>query len=158
MKKLRLVTILGLLFMAGCYGSGDGLCRDGSEPSDEGFCNDGSTPAGEEERPLYSIIQRDVFDRRCTFCHYGANASGRLDLTGEFSYQSMVGVPSNQSGQYLRVDPGHPEDSYLIIKLAEGDPRRLQDRMPRDGPYMSEEEIKYIADWIYWGALDDRAR
>jgi hypothetical protein len=145
-----------IVLAAGCRGDGEGLCRDGSAPTHEGFCGDGSTPAGAAERPLFSVIQRDVFDQRCNTCHFGPNASSRLDLTDGVSYQNLVGVASVQSGQFLRVAPGDPDNSYLIIKLAENDPRRRQDRMPRDGPYMPAEEIQYIADWIYWGAVDDR--
>jgi len=59
---------------------------------------------------------------------------------------------SSPSGSPLdRVSPGHPEVSYIILKLR-GDPGITGERMPLGGPYLPSAEIDGIAAWIRAGA------
>ena len=63
-----------------------------------------------------------------------------------------MGVPSRQTG-LLRVEPGNPDDSYLIRKLegtaSEGD------QMPLGGPPLPQSTIDFARQWITDGALPD---
>jgi hypothetical protein len=47
----------------------------------------------------------------------------------------------------LRVDPGHPENSFLLVKL-EGPPPDQGSRMPLTGAPLTDAEIQRIRDWI----------
>ncbi len=49
-----------------------------------------------------------------------------------------------------RVEPGDPDNSYLIHKL-EGT-QAVGDRMPQGGPFLDEETIGDIRQWIADGA------
>ena len=62
---------------------------------------------------------------------------------------SVEGFPTHASLD--RVSPGHPEASYIILKLR-GDPSITGERMPLGGPYLPSAEIDGIAAWIRAGA------
>jgi hypothetical protein len=64
-----------------------------------------------------------------------------------------VNVASSQSSSFLRVEPGNPNDSYLIRKL-EGS---AGTRMPLNGTPLPQATINVIRQWITDGAIDDRA-
>jgi hypothetical protein len=87
-------------------------------------------------------------------CHgFPAPAAG-LDLRAGFAYDDLVGVPSSQCNDRLRVAPGQPSQSYLIDKLA-GVNLCFGTKMPKAGPSFSAEQIAMISDWICNGALEN---
>jgi hypothetical protein len=94
-----------------------------------------------------------IFDANCAECHAGAGASGSLDLSTGNSYASLVGVASVEKPALLRVAAGHPEDSYLVMKL-EGDPGIDGSRMPFGGTLLPV-EIDRIRTWVTQGAVDN---
>ena len=69
-------------------------------------------------------IQDTIFTPGCAAlgCHSGANPTGSLSLEAGQSYGQLVNVTpivplAAQAGQ-LRVDPGHPENSFLLVKVS----------------------------------------
>lgn len=119
-------------------------------PEDAGVV---TAAAFERQRPgpgepvLYSDIE-PVLQKRCAKCHsdnskLGAPPEGlRLD-----SLQHVLA-----GGERIAVVPGNPELSELWRRVAGyGSPR-----MPFDGPpWLPEEDIALIREWIAQGALDD---
>jgi hypothetical protein len=67
----------------------------------------------------FSEIQTNVFTPNCATsnCHAGANLQAGLDLSAASSYAMLVGVASTQNAGVQRVNPGNPNNSYLIQKL-----------------------------------------
>ena len=65
-----------------------------------------------------------------------------------------MNVTSAELAPMKRVLPGHPESSYIILKL-KGDPRIVGERMPFGGPYLSASDIQMVQDWIAAGAKND---
>jgi mono/diheme cytochrome c family protein len=63
----------------------------------------------------------------------------------------LVGVPSVQQPGLLRVDPGNPNDSYLIHKL-EGT-AAVGGQMPLGGTPLASADIAVVRQWIADGAL-----
>ena len=51
----------------------------------------------------------------------------------------------------MRVAPGNPDDSYLVIKL-EGSSRMVGQQMPRGRDPLSAEQIGTVRQWIADGA------
>jgi hypothetical protein len=136
-------TVLFALVVAGCSaGSGEGLDA-GGRPTD------GDVPLA----PTLESIQANVFNAYCVICHAGAAAPQGLRLDAANSYNYLVGVPSREVGSLLRVEPGNPDDSYLIHKLegraSEGD------QMPLGGPPLPDSTIAFVRQWIADGALPD---
>jgi hypothetical protein len=64
----------------------------------------------------------------------------------------LVDVPSNGNPGIDRVEPGQPNNSYLVLKL-EGEPSAGQ-QMPPGAP-LPQSEIDVIRQWITDGAIDD---
>ena len=91
----------------------------------------------------------DLFDNSCAFsgCHSGPNAPKKLDLTEEFILPSLVNKPSSEKPEILRVKPGDPANSYLIMKI-KGSPGIEGDRMPKKGKPLSKEEVAVLESWI----------
>ena len=82
--------------------------------------------------------------------------TGNLDLSTGQSHGELVGVqPSIDQARddgFLRVDPGNPDNSFLLIKL-EGPPLGEGSRMPLTGTPLTPAEIDVIRAWIEDGAL-----
>ena len=88
-------------------------------------------------------------------CHTGAGAPQGLRLDEANGYGLLVGVASMEVPSLLRVDPGDPNNSYLIQKL-EGT-AASGGRMPLNGTPLPQSTIDIIRQWISDGAIDDRA-
>jgi hypothetical protein len=79
-----------------------------------------------------------------------------LRLDASTSYALLVNVASTEDGSVLRVEPGDPDNSYLIQKL-EGT-ASVGGQMPLGGTPLSQGTIDIIRQWITDGAIDDRAQ
>ena len=109
-----------------------------------------------EEAPTFSEVY-EIIENRCANCH-GMRGPKRLPMgTEQLAYESLVGVESMSEPGMNRVEPGSPEESFLICKLLEDDTcRKLAARggmrMPLGGEPLTEKEIQLISDWIAAGA------
>ena len=114
----------------------------------------GSPPAGGTID--FATQVQPIFDRNCS-CHLTVSAPQGEVLQAGSSYDSMVNVPSTEQPSILRVKPGEPDNSYLVIKIDDNVPdvssRRSGDRMPRGRPPLTPGEIDIIRQWIAEGAL-----
>ena len=131
-----------LLALAGC-----GTVKSPTEP-----------PGPSGTPPLtFARIQSEIFTPNCVKagCHDAATASEGLVLAAGVSYSLLVGHPASERPSLSRVDPGHPEASYLLKKIR-GDADISGNRMPLDGPpFLTREQIDGIAAWIAAGAPND---
>lgn len=115
-------------------------------------------PVEEEDEPsapTLTEVQAQVFSASCTQCHAGSGAPQGLDLSQGNAYSNLVNVASNEVPDLLLVDPGNPDDSYLMIKLRGGD--RMAEgtsKMPLGGS-LSSDEIDLVSRWIADGAPDN---
>ena len=102
----------------------------------------------------FADIQDQVFSPRCAACHTGPTSNilptGMNLTTVASSYNALVNVNAIQSA-LDRVEPGDPDNSYLIRKL-EGGPGISGDRMPQNGPFLPQATIDMIRQWIASGA------
>ena len=99
-----------------------------------------------EEQAVVLILNRD-----CAACHgQGSFVAEGLDLS--IGVEQLVGVPSTQWPAMMRVEAGHPEDSYLVVKL-EDRQRELQanglgEQMPSEEEPLSQEDLDAFYAWI----------
>lgn len=135
-----------LLALAGCAGEG---IVDPTAPTP--LCTD-VVPF----RPELHCIQQFVFTPTCAFsgCHANPGAQLGMELYEGRTFMQIVGVPSVEDPNLLRIEPGNPDDSYLIRKIR-GDPSIVEERMPFGGPYLTQEEIDVIVQWVLDGAQDN---
>jgi hypothetical protein len=139
------LLLLATLACAGCAGNGAGLDQNGQPV--------GATGSGSNDQLSAELqsIQDNVFTPICTHCHIGASAPEGLRLDAADSYSLLVGVPSAEVPSLLRVMPGDPDESYLILKL-QGSAGIVGGQMPLGGPYLPQATIDAIRQWITDGA------
>ncbi len=91
----------------------------------------------------------DLLDRTCAQagCHAGPNPQMGMPLTRDQFYAATVGEPSLERPDLMRVHPGRPDSSYLVMKV-QGDPGIIGAPMPFTGDRLSEEEIATIEAWV----------
>lgn len=145
-KWSPVIWMLPLVAASGCTGSGAGLDSNG-QPLGAG----GSPAAPPPLTANLQSIQANIFTPICTRCHVGAGAPQGLQLDSVHSYALLVGVPSSEQSDVLRVKPGDPDHSYLILKL-EGANGIVGAQMPFGGPYLPQSTIDVIRQWITDGA------
>ena len=104
-------------------------------------------------QPTLASIQENIFDQSCAVpgCHTGSSPPMDLDLSSGEAESNLVGVDSREVPSLKRVDPGNPDDSYLVRKI-EGAPGIVGGRMPLNRAPLSSEEIAVVRDWITGGA------
>lgn len=119
----------------------------------DSVCTTEAPPTGPS---TFTAIQDQVFTPSCALagCHDASSAREGLVLEAGMAYSNLVNVPSNQSPIRLRVDPGNPDDSYLIKKLR-GSSDISGVRMPSGAPALSDSQLAGIEAWIRSGALEN---
>ena len=113
-------------------------------------------PPEEEPEATLSRIQTTIFDLSCAIsgCHVGASAPRGLDLSAGQAHDNLVGISSREKPDLVRVDPGNPDESYLVHKI-EGRADIVGQPMPLGRSMLSTDEIQLIRDWIADGAEDN---
>jgi hypothetical protein len=130
------------------------------EPRDQGPTQGDQMPADPKTPPPGSPAQmcptfataiEPLLSSGCAFagCHSGAGAVLGLRLDPGFAFESLVGVPSQQSTK-LRVVPSDPDASYLIEKLSPAP--STGSTMPLGRAPFDASTIGAIRDWIAIGA------
>lgn len=143
-NKLMVLFML-LVFFLGCSNNDDSAM--GPDNSDQ----------QQPDLSSFSEIQDQVFTQSCAIsgCHLGSSAPFGLDLSEANAYGNLVNVASGEKPSLLRVKPGQPDSSYLIMKLR-GDPGISGSRMPANGPpFLEEATVDSIAAWIREGAMNN---
>ena len=101
-------------------------------------------------------IQSRIFDTNCALsgCHAGANPQLGMSLEDGLAFGSIVNVQSQEVSGMMRVNPGNPEQSYLLKKVR-GDADIVAAQMPLGRSALSDEDVELIRQWIADGALDN---
>ncbi len=102
----------------------------------------------------FEFIQTNIFTPSCALsgCHAGPSPQQGMNLSAGQAYAAIVSVPSTEVPSLLRVNPGKPDESYLVHKIA--GTAAVGGRMPLGGPPLSDNLIQSMRDWIAAGALN----
>lgn len=97
-----------------------------------------------------------IMKSHCAVCHLTGEEAGKLDLTPARAYASTVGVLSIES-KYRRVEPGFPQESYLLMKLENThlDHGGKGSRMPYGAEPLDPGDIAKVRSWIAQGAKNN---
>ena len=129
---------------------------DATAGDDDDMADDDDATAGDDDdaTPPASFAN-DVMPlfAGCS-CHMTGNPSAAFSLEANAAYANMVDVASTLMGSMDRVEPGDPENSFVLLKVRDASPP-AGDQMPPPGPYLSQPEIDLITQWINEGALDN---
>ena len=110
--------------------------------------------------PQLSAIQQRIFAPNCTFssCHGEGGAGGNLNLTAGQAFAQLVSHACDnaqaRADGLLRVAPGDPAHSFLLMKLHSVD-TKYGVRMPQSAPALADAQIASIQQWIASGAADN---
>lgn len=128
--------------------SGSFPSGDGTEGGDFEATFTVTTPSG----VTLADIQASVFTPNCATggCHAGGSPAQGMSLVAGSTFANTVNVPSNQVPTLDRVEPGDPDNSYLVRKI-EGTASGGS-RMPLGGPALSQDLIDDVRQWIADGA------
>jgi hypothetical protein len=110
--------------------------------------------AAENAAPTLKNDIQPIFDRACSSCHGVDHQRSKLNLSLATAAGALVGTPSDEVPQMVRVKPGDPGASYLWQKLQNTAPKGKG--MPRgifSSKRLPEAELDLIKKWIEAGAL-----
>lgn len=134
-----------------------GVVLDGDEDGQPGGDFTATfTVNGASSAPTLSQLQADIFTPSCakSGCHSGSAPAQGMNLSAGQAFANTVGVTSAEVPSLNRVEPGSPDESYLVQKV-EGT-AAVGGRMPLDGPpFLTNAQIQSIRDWIAAGAEDN---
>ena len=103
----------------------------------------------------FAEIQNTIFTPTCATagCHSGSNPPDGLNLTAGIAYGDIVNVASVQMPALLLIEPGDPDDSYLVRKIQ--GTGIVANRMPLGGAPLSQEAINLVRQWVAEGAANN---
>ncbi len=147
---------------AGAFGSSSAafdLSEDGKVNFDDFFlfAQHFGAPPDAPAADTFRELQTKIFNQSClsSSCHSSAGKAGDLVLEEGLAYDSLVGVrsstPSAAAAGLMRIDPGHPERSFLLTKLTGPGPDQ-GDLMPRGMSGLQGIEIDALRAWVQAGA------
>ena len=129
-------------------------CADFEAPEDPTF----GLPDELLASPSFSADIVPILERRCATggCHSVASRQAALVLTAEEAYAQTVNRSAVLRPGMDRVEPGNPDDSWLV-RMIEADPARRDDypRMPLASHPLTANQIANIRRWIELGALQN---
>ena len=137
---------------AGGPGSAEGLVPDAGMSSG-GEMTDSCTEATKHSD--FAWIQEHVLTPSCAtaMCHAGAEPSVDLSLEAGKAYANLVNKGASTASGWVRVVPGSPAQSYLMVAFG-----RAPGPMPRDGfmpigaPPLCAAKLDAVERWISAGA------
>jgi len=131
---------------------------DDSGGGDVGDDDDDDDDDDEDDEPTWTVVQADL-SSRCGPCHTTNTRAGLTDLNDyDEAYENLVGEGADQVPALNRVEPGEPDNSYLVHKVrgthedvgGDGDPMPPGNRTP-----LSDHEMELLETWIVNGAAKD---
>ena len=113
-----------------------------------------------DEAPYHSDfewIQHTIFDVSCAKagCHAGSSPDAGMNLSHGYSHAALVNVPSTHTDGWVRVKPGAPQESMLMVQIGGEAGPPIEGTMPWGQPKLCDPQIDAIRRWIANGALND---
>lgn len=106
------------------------------------------------ERSDLEFVQSQIFTAGCSLsssCHAGPLPAAGLSLEDGSSEAALIGVDSTLEPGFKLVEPGDPDNSYLLMILGREplpDGVTITDPMPQANPPLCDEKIEAVARWV----------
>jgi hypothetical protein len=122
---------------------------DGTDP---GNGNGGGDPS------LSGDVQ-PILSANCAVsgCHVGTSPQQGMNLSSGQTHSNTVDVASNEVPGMDRIEPGQPDQSYLVHKIqgTQGSVGGTGGRMPLGRTPLTQAQVDIIRAWVTAGALDN---
>jgi hypothetical protein len=141
MRHLRWASAASVLMLGAC--GGDSMPNSATPASSSSSPPMMTAPGSGSPPPLmatFDSIQANIFTPLCAGCHGGANPAENLNLDATHSYNDLINVPSTEEPSVVRVKPGFPSQSYLVLHIQ------------KEGDGASATDLSFIEQWITDGA------
>lgn len=138
MRTLPVIALVAAA-LSGCSGSPE---------------NGNASLQAEADKSLFQAEIAPLLASNCATCHMTGQEAGNMALIPAKAIESLVGVKSVEAPDLVRVVPGDPDASYLVMKLegthlAKGGTGA---QMPFGAAPLPKETIAKIRQWIAEGA------
>ena len=136
------LVLLAFALLAACSRA------DGDEPTEDAVAAEPATAS------LFASEIAPLLAANCATCHLTGTEAGSVALIPARAVEQTVNVPSVEAPTLMRVKPGDPDASYLVMKL-EGthvEQGGTGARMPFGAPPLSPEKTALVRRWIAEGA------
>ncbi len=113
-----------------------------------------ATPAPVAAAVTYQADIVPLIESQCATCHLTGEEAGGISLVGDVAIGFLVGQPSQEVPTIMRVAPGDPDNSYVVMKL-EGTHighGGSGAQMPFGAPPLDPQQIAKVRQWIAAGA------
>lgn len=133
------------------------LCACSDKSAEAGSSSAAAEKPTAETTAAQSLYQTDIapiFAESCATCHLTGQEAGNMTLVPAKAIANLVAIPVKEAPNQIRVVPGDPDKSYLVMKL-EGthlDHGGSGVRMPLGAPPLAADKIAKIRQWIAEGA------
>jgi hypothetical protein len=123
----------------------------------EQWVTDGAEPGpffDDNVRPIFGSEESSgaYYGGKCIFCHY-TGSPNPLDLSNPFGPNGLVNVGASYRGGMVRVLPGNPDESLMILKVralkADSD---IGAQMPYSFSPLTAAQVDTVRQWILEGA------
>jgi hypothetical protein len=121
-------------------------------------CSEPTEPTPILTRSSFERLEKEILAPGCAIsgCHAGSTPTGSLPLDAGRAFDALVNIaPVNSvaaGGGLLRVRPGSPESSFLMMKLTGSLSVGHGARMPLGSSALHPAAIEFIRQWIAAGA------
>jgi hypothetical protein len=142
----------------------NGDCEPTGDDDDDD--DDDDTTGDDDDSAVEPFSFGDIYTLVTVNCSCHSNSDHKSGFAFASSpsslYESWVGnqgsgVPAIQASSIDRIEPGNASQSYVIHKI-EGTHLSVGgsgSRMPQGGPFLSDEDVSRIREWIDAGALNN---
>ncbi len=143
----RAIPLVMALSLVACSGA------DKGKSDDNGSATDAADTAAAQPS-YYEAEIAPMLQTNCATCHLTGQEAGNMSLIPAKAITSLVNVKSSEAPALIRVVPGDPDKSYLIMKLEGTQDQHggVGARMPFGAPPLSPDKIAKIRKWISEGA------
>lgn len=95
---------------------------EGSNPARVSVTDGSSSPLNFSTSQITATVSfstdvMGIFNANCNNCHTAGGPPAQLNLDPGVAYSQIVGVPATELGSMDRIEPGDPDNSYLVNKL-----------------------------------------
>jgi mono/diheme cytochrome c family protein len=136
-------------------GMGMGMGRGRStEPPDSTTVENAAVASSDSLAAAALAKVKAVFAEHCIGCHGDRRPLAGLRLSTDADLAALAQTTSSEIDTFMLVAPGHPEKSYLLLKI-EGSKGIVGSRMPLGGRPLSKEEVGVVEEWIRSLAVAD---